>query len=38
LVPFDAVHVPTVDVAAGKIVVEAPPMDANIPPPLRRHR
>jgi 16S rRNA processing protein RimM len=38
LVPFDAVHVPTVDVAAGKIVVDASPMDAKMPSPLRGHR
>jgi 16S rRNA processing protein RimM len=38
LVPFDAMHVPTVDIAAGKIVVEFLEMDSETAPATKRGR
>jgi 16S rRNA processing protein RimM len=35
LVPFDATHVPTVDIAAGRIVVNFPAVDDAMTPPGR---
>jgi hypothetical protein len=35
LLPFDAATVPEVDVANGRVVVELPASDTEMPPPLR---
>jgi 16S rRNA processing protein RimM len=35
LVPFNAMTVPEIDIAAGRLVVELPKVDKEMPPPLR---
>jgi 16S rRNA processing protein RimM len=35
LLPFDAVTVPEIDIAHGRLVVERPTSDPGMPPPLR---
>jgi 16S rRNA processing protein RimM len=35
LVPFDAMTVPEIDIAAGRLVVDLPTADKEMPPPLR---